>query len=113
MVHKADDGGRVDRALQRIEREAGVPGLVDVLTERLAPTDLQSLLLEVYRRLAQRRQPAVVLADYEKIGLFGRRRSLRSRSSNGSERLFRTYQIASSPSHSRRLRRWERVPPLH
>ncbi len=31
--------------LERILREAGVPELIDVLVERLAPTDLQSLLL--------------------------------------------------------------------
>jgi hypothetical protein len=49
----------------RIEREIGVPGLAAALAERLAPTDLQSLLLEVYRRRAGRRGPAAVLADYE------------------------------------------------
>lgn len=36
--------------MDRIQREAGVPNLLDVLVERLTPTDLQSLLLEVYRR---------------------------------------------------------------
>ncbi len=50
--------------LPRIEREAGVPGLVTRLAERLAPTDLQSLLLEVYRRRSLQRRPADVLADY-------------------------------------------------
>jgi ribosomal protein S18 acetylase RimI-like enzyme len=47
----------------RIEREAGVPGLIDVLS-RLPPTDLQSVLLEVQRIAAARRQPSSVLADY-------------------------------------------------
>jgi hypothetical protein len=51
--------------VERIEREAGVPGLVAVLTERLAPTDLQSLLLAVYHRRSSRRRPAGVLAQYE------------------------------------------------
>ncbi len=51
--------------LERIEREAGVPGLTSILAERLSPTDLQSLLLEVYRRKSRRRQPADVLSDYE------------------------------------------------
>lgn len=51
--------------VERIEREAGVPGLVTVLVERLAPTDLQSLLLEVYRRRSGLRRPADVLAQYD------------------------------------------------
>ena len=51
--------------LERIERELGLPGLVDRLSQDLTPTDLQSLLLETYRRRASRRRPAEVLADYE------------------------------------------------
>src|SRR5437867_6201928 len=50
--------------IDRIERELGVPGVAALLAERLEPTDLQSLLLDVYRRIAARRQPAAVLADY-------------------------------------------------
>lgn len=52
-------------ALERIEREVGIPGLAALLAERLSPTDLQTLLLEVYRLNSQRRQPSAVLADYE------------------------------------------------
>jgi hypothetical protein len=44
--------------LARIVREAGVPDLVEILADRLQPTDLQSLLLEVYRRRAGRLTPA-------------------------------------------------------
>lgn len=51
--------------LERIEREAGIPGLVALLAERLSPTDLQSLLLEVYRQHAHNRPPSAVLADHE------------------------------------------------
>ena len=51
--------------VERIEREAGVPGLAALLAERLAPTDLQSLLLEVYRARSRQRSPADVLADYQ------------------------------------------------
>ncbi len=51
--------------VDRIEREVGVRELADLLSRRLEPTDLQSLLLEVYRRRAQRRRPATVLAEYE------------------------------------------------
>lgn len=54
----------MDDIIRRIERQAGVPDLAVLLAERLAPTDLQSLLLEVYRRRAQERSPAQVLADF-------------------------------------------------
>jgi hypothetical protein len=39
--------------LARIVRESGVPDLLRVLVDRLAPTDLQSLLLEVARQLEE------------------------------------------------------------
>ena len=52
------------RIIQRIEREAGVPDLANILTNRLAPTDLQSLLLEVYGRRAKRRDHKAVLEDH-------------------------------------------------
>jgi hypothetical protein len=55
----------VDAILERIEREAGVPGLASILAENLTPTDLQSLLLEVYRRRAGQLTPRAVLAAYE------------------------------------------------
>lgn len=48
----------------RIQREAGVADLVEILSERLGPTDLQSLLLEVYRRRAGRVSARDVLARY-------------------------------------------------
>jgi len=50
--------------IERIEREAGVPDLANILTNRLVPTDLQSLLLEVYGRRAKKRQSKVLLEDY-------------------------------------------------
>lgn len=37
----------------------------------LEPSDLQSLLLEIYRRRSARRSPADVLADYERSRFFG------------------------------------------
>lgn len=55
----------MDGMIERIEREAGVPGLAALLAERLEPTDLQSLLLEVFRRRVQRRRASTVLAEYE------------------------------------------------
>src|SRR5436190_7553264 len=48
----------------RIERELGIPGLALLLAERLEPSDMQSLLLDVYRRLVRRRSTASLLADY-------------------------------------------------
>jgi hypothetical protein len=50
---------------ERLKREAGVPDLLEVLTERLAPSDLQSLLLEVYARLASKVRPAQLLQQQE------------------------------------------------
>jgi hypothetical protein len=55
-----------DPMLERIQREAGIPELIDVLVERLAPTDLQSLLLEVYRRRAAKVKPSQLLERYER-----------------------------------------------
>ena len=54
-----------DPILERIQREAGVQELLDVLVERLSPTDLQSLLLEVYRRRTTRIKPRQLLERYE------------------------------------------------
>ncbi len=55
----------MDKMLSRIERESGVPGLASILAERLSPTDLQSLLLEVYRLRVGQLQPSAMLADFE------------------------------------------------
>ena len=54
-----------DKIVERIEREAGIPGLVAILAERLSPTDLQSLLLEVYRIRTDHESPSSVLSRYE------------------------------------------------
>ena len=53
------------KIIQRIEREVGISGLASILAEKLSPTDLQSLLLEVYRIRSTRLQPSMVLADFE------------------------------------------------
>src|SRR3989442_8252048 len=49
------------RIINRIERDTGVPHLADILSDRIAQTDLQSLLLEVYARRAKRRDPKALL----------------------------------------------------
>jgi hypothetical protein len=52
------------RITERIEREVGLPGLATILSTRLSPTDLQSLLLDVYARRVRARTPATLLQDY-------------------------------------------------
>ncbi|MCP4004417.1 MAG: hypothetical protein GY725_09505 [bacterium] len=52
--------------LQRITRKSGVPDLVDVLTERLSASDLQTLLLEVYRRHVAAQSAPDLLARYRR-----------------------------------------------
>ena len=52
--------------LDRILRESQGANLLDLLAEQLPPTDLQSLLLEVYRRRAAQQTPATLLGSYER-----------------------------------------------
>jgi hypothetical protein len=54
-----------DKIIARILREARHPDLLEKLTTRLDPTDLQSLLLEVYRQRAQKLTPRDVVKQYE------------------------------------------------
>lgn len=54
-----------DEITERIVRDLGVPGLVELLGRRLPPTDLQSLLLAVYRRRAAELTPSDLLERYE------------------------------------------------
>lgn len=57
--------------IERIERESGVEGLAEILADRLNPSDLQSLLLEVARRRAAKRSPAELLKDFAASRFFG------------------------------------------
>ncbi|MGH3485017.1 MAG: hypothetical protein ACRDPQ_17500, partial [Nocardioidaceae bacterium] len=59
------DRTEAERRLDRILRAAGSPDLLEALSERLTPTDLQTLLLEVYRRRAADISPRDLLARYE------------------------------------------------
>ncbi|NYI04114.1 hypothetical protein [Allostreptomyces psammosilenae] len=59
-----------DALLRRVERAAGVPDLVEVLADRLSPSDLHSLLLAVHRRRAAATTPARVLERYAGGRLF-------------------------------------------
>lgn len=55
----------MSKITERIERELAMPGLTQALAERIEGSDLQSLLLEVYRRRASRKSPPGVLAEHE------------------------------------------------
>jgi hypothetical protein len=55
----------MNKIIERIEREAGIPGLISILADKLSPTDLQSLLLEVYRIRCSRLLPSNILSDFE------------------------------------------------
>jgi hypothetical protein len=55
----------MNKLIERIESQTGVSGLASILANQLSPTDLQSLLLEVYRIRSAQIQPASVLSDYE------------------------------------------------
>jgi hypothetical protein len=59
-----------DEILNRIARQSGVADIVSALSDRLSPTDLQSLLLEVYRTKAARISPSDLLARYERDRFF-------------------------------------------
>lgn len=53
-----------EKLIKRILDQAKVPDLVEVLTQRLSQSDLQSLLLEVYRARAQSLTPQYLLQQY-------------------------------------------------
>lgn len=53
-----------DAIIERILKDSGDPGLVDRLVRRLSPSDLQSLLLRVYKERVASLRPADVLRQY-------------------------------------------------
>ena len=54
-----------EKIIERILRTTQVPDLLEILTQRLSQPDLQSLLLEVYRKRAQPLTPRYLLQQYE------------------------------------------------
>ena len=54
-----------DPIVERILRQAQAPDLIDVLADRLSLSDLQSVLLEVYRRRVNKLSPSRLLRQYE------------------------------------------------
>ncbi len=53
------------KIIGRILAEAGVPGLLETLSQHLSSSDFQSLLLEVYRRRAREVSPSGLLQRYQ------------------------------------------------
>ena len=53
------------KMLDRIIKHSGVPNLLDILVNRLKPTDLQSLLMEVYSRRIEKLTAADLLHQYQ------------------------------------------------
>jgi len=56
----------MSQIIHRILKKLGDFELLETLAHRLAPTELQSLLLEVYRRQAAGIEPAMLLKAYER-----------------------------------------------
>jgi hypothetical protein len=61
---ESSDDVRVNPALQRVLARHGGPELLDLLADGLSGTDLTTLLLEVFRRRADRLTPAEVMRRY-------------------------------------------------
>ena len=55
-----------EKMIARIARELADGDAVEGLVRRLPPTDLQSLMLHVYRKRSARRSPSEILAQYER-----------------------------------------------
>ena len=53
-----------NKIIDRILKEVGVPELFNILSEQLNPSDLQSLLLEVYRKRATKISPSFLLQQH-------------------------------------------------
>jgi hypothetical protein len=58
-----------DKIIARIARELGGGDVLERLVRALAPTDLASLMLHVYRERSARRTPAELLAQYQRSSM--------------------------------------------
>jgi hypothetical protein len=54
-----------NKIIERISQEVGIDNLAEILAEQLSPTDLQSLLIEVYRWRAEALKPRDLLGQYQ------------------------------------------------
>ncbi len=53
-----------DKIVERIQQEIGIPDLVETLAEGLSPSDLQSLLIAVFKRRAELLAPRDLVDQY-------------------------------------------------
>jgi hypothetical protein len=60
-----------ERILARVCRDIGVPDLVERLSTRVSPSDLQSVMLELARRRTARRSAADIVEQYGHDGTVG------------------------------------------
>ncbi|WNQ10372.1 hypothetical protein MJA45_22535 [Paenibacillus aurantius] len=56
---------RSSSPIERIAERLGIPGLLDRLTDSLSPSDLNTLLLELFRRKTRRSSPGDLLKRYD------------------------------------------------
>jgi len=55
----------MSQIIESLEKKLGLPGLIKKLTEKFPPSDLNSLLLEIFRKTSQRITGAELLKKYE------------------------------------------------
>ena len=53
------------KIIQRIQQSTGIPNLLNILSEKLSPTDLQSLLLQTYAHRSSNLSPSDVFNYYQ------------------------------------------------
>jgi hypothetical protein len=106
----SSDVANRSRIISRIERDAGVPHLAEILSDRLAPTDLQSLLLEVYGRRAKKRDPKSLLDDHVSNRFTRPSAPIQHAFLSGTMSHSRHYQASFRLLNSHRFARWELVP---
>jgi hypothetical protein len=55
-----------NKIVERISKECGVSNLLKILSEKISATDLQTILLETYRRRSSKLLPADLMRQYER-----------------------------------------------
>jgi hypothetical protein len=60
-----NDNNKFTKIISRILKKIGIPYLLETLSGGITPTDLQSLLLALFKKRTARLSPALVLRQYE------------------------------------------------
>ena len=55
----------VSKIIQRIQQKSGIANLFEMLSEKLLPSDLQSLMMAVYEKRANQKTPTEVFKNYQ------------------------------------------------